>query len=107
MSKAKRVDKNQKEIVDQLRQLGFTVEYTYMIGHGFPDFIIGFKDLHNILVELKSDKGKLTDDEKDLHNRYKGYIITAYSLEDILLGIQEYYERIIHEFRTLETSKTE
>lgn len=99
MSRNKRVDKNQKEIVEFLRNLGFSVEYTYQIGKGFPDFIIGFNGVFTIPVELKSKGGKLTDDEKNFHGRYKGYIITAYNLEDILLGVHNFYECIYNEYR--------
>lgn len=88
MSKAKRVDKNQKEIVEQLRELGYSVEYCYQVGKGFPDFIIGFYGKFTIPVELKSKGGILTEDEIKFHSRYKGYIIVAYSLEEILEKIQ-------------------
>ena len=94
MSKRKKVDLNQPEIVKQLRKLGFSVIITSMLGDGKPDFFIGFNGVFTIPVELKSKGGKLTKDEEKLHNEYKGYIIIAYSLEDILLGIHEFYERI-------------
>lgn len=94
MTKAKRVDKNQKEIVEQLRILGYNVEYTYMIGKGFPDVVISFENLFTIPIEFKSKGGKLTEDEEKFHNRYKGYIITAYNLEDVIKGVKEFYERL-------------
>lgn len=97
MSKAKRVDKNQKLVVKQLRKLGYSVLITSSLGKGFPDFIIGFNNLFSVPVELKSEGGTLTKDEKDLHDSYKGYIIVAYSLEEILLGIHQFYERIYDE----------
>lgn len=94
MSKAKRVDKNQKEIVEQLRKLGYNVEHTYMIGKGFPDVVISFDYLFTLPIEIKSKGGKLTKDEENFHNRYKGYIITAYNLEDVLKGVKEFHERL-------------
>lgn len=90
MSKAKRVDKNQKEIVEQLRKLGYSVEYCYQVGKGFPDFIIGFGGKFTLPVELKSKGGKLTEDEIKFHERYKSKIIIAYSIEDILKEIEEF-----------------
>lgn len=93
MSKAKRVDKNQQQIVKQLRSLGFTVELTYRLGKGFPDFIIA-DGFFTIPVELKSKGGKLTPDEIQFHNRYKGYIIIAYDIADILLGVCNFYEKL-------------
>lgn len=94
MTKAKRVDKNQKGIVEQLRKLGYNVEYTYMIGHGFPDAMISFDELFTIPIEFKSKGGKLTEDEIKFHNRYKGYIITAYNLEDVIEGVKQFHERL-------------
>lgn len=102
----KRIDKNQPEIVKRLRKLGFSVELTYRLGNGFPDFIVGFGGLFTIPVELKSDKGTLTPDEQKLHDRYKGYIIIAYSLDDILLGIHEFYERLYNGFPTEKTKES-
>ena len=92
MTRAKRIDGNQREIVKALRKLGFSVEYTYQIGKGFPDFIIGFGGIFTLPVELKDKGGKLTDDERKFHARYNGYIITAYDLEEILLGVHQFYE---------------
>ena len=44
---------------------------------------------------LKLSKGgKLTPDEIEFHNRYKGYIITAYNLEDVLKGVKDFQERL-------------
>lgn len=94
MSRAKRVDKNQKDIVEQLRKLGYNVEYTYMIGNGFPDVVISFNELFTLPIEIKSKGGKLTKDEENFHKRYKGYIITAYNLEDVIKGVNEFYERL-------------
>ena len=94
MSKAKRVDKNQKQIVKQLRDLGFSVTLTYQLGQGKPDFYIGFGEWFTLPVELKSKGGTLTKDEKVFHSEYKGYIIIAYDLVDILKGVTKFYECI-------------
>lgn len=102
---AKRVDKNQPKIVDQLRSLGFSVELTYRLGKGFPDFIIA-DGLFTIPVELKSKGGKLTPDEKKFHSRYKGYIIIAYDLADILLGVVKFYEIKNNGCNTIEKIQT-
>lgn len=75
------------------------------MGKGFPDLIIGFGGLFTIPVELKEGKGKLTPDEQKFHDEYRGYTIVAYSLEEILLGIHEFYERIYSE-RSTEKNKT-
>ena len=95
MSKAKRVDSNQKQVVQELRDLGFSVALTYQLGKGFPDFVVGFNDLFNIPVELKSKGGKLTEDEIEFHKNYKGYIIIAFSTEDVIDGIRIYIELLM------------
>lgn len=94
MSRAKRVDKNQKLIVEQLRNLGFSVTLTYELGKGKPDFYIGFGKWFTLPVELKSKGGTLTKDEIKFHDEYKGYIIIAYDLIDILKGVVKFYECI-------------
>lgn len=90
----KRIDNNHKIIRTQLRQLGFSVEDTFIIGKGFPDFIIGFNGLFTIPVEIKSKRGKLNDKEEKWHKHYKGYVITAYNTEDVLLGVSEFFSRL-------------
>lgn len=94
MGRIKKVDKNQSQVVKELRELGFSVELTHIVGKGFPDFIVGFGDIFTIPVELKSDKGTLTDDEKIFHERYQGYIIVAYNTDDVLNGIVEFLHKI-------------
>ena len=93
MRKRGRTDDNQQLIVKQLRQLGCSVAITSMIGKGFPDLVIGYKN-KNFLVELKdgaktkSQKG-LTMDESKWHTQWKGQVDKCESLEEIckVIGI--------------------
>lgn len=89
MSKRKRVDKNQKQVVEELRAMGLTVAHTYTIGSGFPDFVVGYRG-YNILVELKSDKGTLTTDETEFHNNFDGHIVVAFNSQDVIKSLLEY-----------------
>lgn len=84
----KRTDSNQKQIVRQLRQIGCSVAVLSSVGKGFPDLLIGFKNT-NILVELKDgnkfkSQQKLTPDEIEFHNSWRGQIATCNCIDDIL-----------------------
>jgi Holliday junction resolvase len=73
MSYAKRVDKNQQEIVEEFRKLGFCVYITSHVGRGFPDAIIGMNNTHTILVEIKStEKAKFTDAQNEFMSKWTG-----------------------------------
>lgn len=57
-----RVDNNQKEIVGAFRKLGCSVQHLHRVGEGVPDLLVGFRG-GNYLVEVKSTKGKITDEQ--------------------------------------------
>lgn len=101
MRKFGKKDANQTEIVTALRKLGFSVAITSSMGDGFPDLVVAgsgrcakayspvLLEKRTILIELKDQlqppsKRKLTDDEKKFHDSWKGEIITATCLDDIL-----------------------
>lgn len=86
---ARRVDKNQQKVVGELRDLGFSIAHTHTVGKGFPDFVVGFYQ-YNILVELKSENGKLTKHEISFKNNYNGYVIVGSSTLSILNQFLEY-----------------
>ena len=54
MSYAKRTDKNQQEIMDALRKHGAVVVDLSKCGAGVPDLLVGYKNKHTILMEVKS-----------------------------------------------------
>ncbi len=71
-----RVDANQSEIVDALRNAGCTVSVTSGQADGFPDIVVGFRDI-NYLIEIKDGSKKpsaqkLTADQVKWHKRWKG-----------------------------------
>lgn len=85
--RARKIDANQKDIVNELRARGYSVAITSSLGKGFPDLVIAKGK--TVLVELKDGKKppsqrKLTPDEKEFIDRWKGEIIVANSIEDIL-----------------------
>jgi hypothetical protein len=92
MRLAARKDDNQTLIVKQLRQLGYSVYVTSMVGKGFPDLVIG-KHNKNYLVELKNgskppSKRTLTDDQIDFIDKWQGTVIVAHDLDGILNQIK-------------------
>lgn len=105
MSRTKRVDKNQPEIVKVLRELGFAVVHTHEAGKGYPDLNIGksgysvigeYPELEEflrerdipyienvtILVEVKDEKGKLTPSQERFINEWTGNYIIIRTRED-------------------------
>lgn len=69
---AKKVDVNQKEIVQALKDLGCSVFDCSHIGQGFPDLLVG-KNQKTVLVEIKSsEKAKFTDAQLKFMSEWKG-----------------------------------
>jgi hypothetical protein len=86
--RAKRVDDNQALLVNQLRQLGLSVRHLHMVGDGLPDIIVGHRK-QNFLIEIKDHKKtksqkKLTKDEQDFFDTWKGQVDKCETLEEII-----------------------
>lgn len=85
-----RVDKNQKEIVGTLRELGYKVAHTHALGKGAPDIIVGGHNLRTgnnelLWVEIKSPGGKLTHAEAAFFEEWYDYpVLAAFSVDEIL-----------------------
>jgi Holliday junction resolvase len=84
----KRVDANQKEIVQTLRECGASVLILSEVGKGCPDICVG---LHgkNFLVEIKDgkqppSKQKLTEAELEFFQNWKGQVQVIKSVEEVL-----------------------
>lgn len=89
MRQRAKVDRNHGAIRDSLRELGFKVEDTSKVGRDFPDLIIFGLDhileMHRVLlVEVKYGKGKLSAGQQEFAENWRGAVITAYSLVDVL-----------------------
>jgi len=80
---SKRVDKNQREIVAGLREFGATVQVLSGVGKGCVDILCGFRG-RSFPMEIKSGKGKLTPEEIEWHNNWKG---DHYIVHDLLEAI--------------------
>lgn len=72
-----KVDRNQKEIVDALRNCdGVSVAIASAMGKGFPDLIVGYNGI-NYLIEIKdgmkpSSGQRLTSDQIKFINGWHG-----------------------------------
>lgn len=81
-----RTDGNHAEIVAALKQIGASVLDIHDIGGGAPDLLIGYRGM-NLLLEVKDgDKPpshrKLTPDERDFFDEWRGLIYVVYNPVD-------------------------
>ena len=91
---AARVDANQQEIVNALRQIGAKVQSLAPIGQGIPDLLVAFRGVW-YLGEVKRPrneqhtKSELTPQERDWHTAFESYapIQIWHSVQEALAGI--------------------
>ena len=81
--RAYRTDKNQKDIVNALRKVGYVVQHLHSVGAGCPDILVGAGGL-NILIEIKEGDGKLTPDQVTWHAVWKGQVSIARTPDEAL-----------------------
>lgn len=78
---AQRTDHNQIEIMKALRILSATVQSLHIVGRGCPDLVIGYRGV-NLLAEVKSEKGRLTDLERKWFETWRGQVEIIRSVEE-------------------------
>ena len=88
--RAAKKDSNHKQIVNELRSLGFRVDDVAQVKKMY-DLVVtgrvhGSQEIKTVRVEVKSDGGTLTTDEQEYHKNepYPETLIIAFSTEDIL-----------------------
>lgn len=91
--RARKTDSNQSHLVDQMRKLGMSVFITSGVGNGFPDAVVGIRK-KNYLFEIKDPAKppscrKLTPDEQDFFNKWKGEVYKVETIDDVLKIIQQ------------------
>lgn len=86
-----RVDANQAEIVLAFRRMGCSVLHLHSVGHGCPDLLIGVHG-RNKLVEIKSGNGKLTADEEDFRNTWRGQCVIIRTVNDAVALVEADYD---------------
>ena len=92
MRLAARKDDNQDEIVDALRAIGATVQTLHQLGCGVPDLLVGWRGA-NLLLEVKDgskppSRRRLTKDEADWHEAWRGQVATVNSADEALELLQ-------------------
>lgn len=80
-------DRNQQEIVDSLRAVGALVHDTHMVGDGFPDVVVRFRNEIHLMEIKNADSGSsarvlsmLTEEQRTFHARWRGpglHIVTS------------------------------
>lgn len=83
MRRAARVDANHKEIADGLRAIGRSVLSLHRLGQDAPDLLVG-NGSQNILLEVKTPKGKLSDGQKDFLEWWRGPSFVVRSLDEAI-----------------------
>lgn len=78
----KRVDKNQKEIVEYLRAKGCSVLDLHGVGKGAPDLCVGYRGC-NLLLEIKSKKGKQNKLQQKWEQEWGGLMFIVRGMVDI------------------------
>jgi Holliday junction resolvase len=68
-----RVDVNQKEIIAFFRERNCSVVDLHAVGKGCPDLLVAISN-QNILVEVKTEKGKLTPAQIKFHETWNAPI---------------------------------
>ena len=89
--RARRVDRNQLEIVRALRKIGASVHDCSRLGGGFPDLACGFLG-DNHFLEVKDgakppSARKLTGAEEEFINNWRGTVYVVNSVDEALQAI--------------------
>lgn len=91
MRRAAKVDANQTEIVQALRQIGATVQSLAAVGNGCPDLLVGFRG-KNWLLEIKDGNKPpsaqaLTPHQVEWHRVWAGHVVVVNSVDSAIAAI--------------------
>jgi rhamnose utilization protein RhaD (predicted bifunctional aldolase and dehydrogenase) len=90
---AAKVDANQPEIVEAFRQLHCSVQHLHAVGSGCPDLLVGVNGF-NVLVEVKTATGELTNDQKDFIAAWRGDAVNIVRSRDDVIELVNHYRRL-------------
>ena len=79
----RKADANQQEIVRVLLLAGASVADLHTIGRGILDLLVAFRG-HNLLMEIKDGKGKLTPSEEQFFATWRGPTVIVHDPQDAL-----------------------
>lgn len=71
-----------------LRETGHSVTLLSAVGMGCPDILVGRGGI-NVLEEVKDEKGKLTDDQVDWHDKWRGQVTVVRNLEEAIEAVNK------------------
>jgi hypothetical protein len=80
---AKKIDRNQPDIVKDLRAAGVSVQILSAVGKGCPDLLAGYNGV-NYLLEIKMPDGSMTSDQRVWHTEWRGQVCVVYTSADAL-----------------------
>ena len=80
---AKRVDANQAQIVQQLRDFGASVLDLHTVGKGCVDILVGYRG-RSYPMEIKTAHGKLTDAEEKFYDEWRGNYYVIHDIEEAI-----------------------
>jgi hypothetical protein len=83
----KRVDLNQVSLVQYARRMGANVEHLHTIGRGCPDLLVAYRGQW-LLVEVKSDNGRLTLDEQEWHAAFDAPVHIWRTVADVVRTLE-------------------
>ena len=91
MRRAAKVDANQAEIVQALRQIGAVVQSLAAVGNGCPDLLVGYRN-RLFLLELKDGNKPpsaqaLTPHQVEWHRVWQGRVVVVNSVESAIAAI--------------------
>ena len=78
----KKTDSNHIAISDAFRRLGYTVKSTHEVGGGFPDLVVSKGETY--LVEIKTDEGKLNDQQIEFIDKWNGKVYVVRCVDDVI-----------------------
>jgi len=83
MRQRAKVDRNQNQIKDELRKLGYSVTIMSQLGNGIPDILVGYHGI-TLPVEIKMPGEELTPDEMEWFVNWHGSGIVATTTKEIM-----------------------
>lgn len=89
--RAKRVDANQKPLIRDLRSIygPYCAFDLSGVGKGIPDQLLAIQG-HTILMEIKTENGKLTPAQVNFHRNWNGGpLVIAHSIEDVVAELRK------------------
>ncbi len=81
-----KVDANHARIVSALRRVGCRVLSLAPLGDGAPDTLVALGN-KIYLFEIKAPGGELTDDEREWHQLWEGYVTIIRSVDEALAAV--------------------